>query len=129
MFQSTDHSDMITQRKNLWRGKPATIVIFIQKTQVWGHLSGQTSQWVQHSRFRKLRKTKDNWNWFETCEFWSVAGWEEQARMRKEAERWKSSRRRALSCPCATSDGGAGTAASSSAAAVSSSCSLWASCT
>lgn len=41
--------------------------------------------------------------------------------MRREAQRFKSPRRRALSCPCATSDGGGGTAASLSAVAVSSS--------
>lgn len=41
--------------------------------------------------------------------------------MRKEAQRFKRWRRRALSCPCVTSDGGGGTAASLSAVAVSSS--------
>lgn len=42
-----------------------------------------------------------------------------RTRMEEEAQRFKSSRRRALSCPCVTSDGGGGTAASLSAAAVS----------
>lgn len=41
--------------------------------------------------------------------------------MKEEAQRFKSSRRRALSCPCVASDGGGGTAASLSAAAASSS--------
>lgn len=44
-----------------------------------------------------------------------------RTRMKEEAQRFKSSRRRALSCPCVASDGGGGTAASLSAAAASSS--------
>lgn len=97
---------------------------------------GQTSRRAQRSCFRELRKTEDN---VDSLNAWNLHSWERaevtrtlgswmgraggaelaRTRTKEEAQRFKSSRRRALSCPCVTSDGGGGTAASLSAAAVS----------